>query len=189
MKKLSLFLTVVAIAYLVFTGCATNPPYKLASGERIILTKGDGSVSCSYKELLDKVDSLLDSVLPHTKENSSGLDAMVMLHNGLEDIGIKTALVAINAQGNKPFYTCIAVETTDRGLVLLSVIPRSIGVRHNFDRSAYIQSVYLEKGQKIGFVEAKYAQSNSYSWYLEYLERFYAAADFGEYLNPNLTPP
>jgi len=46
----------------------------------------------------------------------------------------------------------------------------------------YIQAVYLQKGQKIGFVEAKCAQSNSYSWYQEYLERWYYTADFAEYL-------
>lgn len=184
MRKLSLFLGVVVVACcLIVTGCATNPPYKLDSGERVILTRGIGSVSCSYQELLNRVDSLLDYVSPHTKERSSGLDAMVMLRNGLEDMGIKTALVAINVQDNKPLYTCIAVETTDKGLVFLSLVEQSLGTRLNIDRSKYVQAVYLQKGQKIGFVEAEYAQQNRYSWYLEYLERFYHAVDFAEYLN------
>lgn len=182
MKRFSLFLVVVIVACLIVTGCTTNPPYRLDSGEKIVLTRGSGSVSCSYQELLNKIDSLLDNVLPHTKERSSGLDAMVMLHNGLEDMGIKTALVTINVQDNKPFYTCTAVETTDKGVVFLDIVPQSLGTSYNMSRSEYIQVVYVQKGKKIGFVEAKYAQSNSYSWYLEYLERFYYAADFAEYL-------
>jgi uncharacterized protein YoxC len=177
-----LFVSLAVLLFLIVGGCATNPPYKLDSGEQVILTKGDGSVSCSYQELLNKVDSLLDDVLPHTKERSSGIDAMVMLHNGLEDMGIKTALIATNVQGNEPFYTCIAVETTDKGMIILDLFPQSLGTGFNIDRSEYVQAVYLQKGQKIGLVEAKYAQSNSYSWYLEYLERFYYVADFAEYL-------
>lgn len=182
MTRFGLVIGVVVIACLTVVGCTSDPPYGLDSGERVHLTKGSGSVSCSYQDLLSKVESVLDYVLPYTKAKSSGIDAMVVLHNKLEDMGINTGFVAINVRGDKPFYTCIAVETTDRGLVFFTLVPESVGKSSNLDRSAYIQAVYLQKGQKIGLVEARFAQSNSYSWYQEYLERWYYVADFGEYL-------
>lgn len=167
----------------ILQGCASNnPPYKLDSGEQVILANGNGSVSCSWKDLLAQVDSLLDDVLPYTKDRSSGIDSMVMLHNKLEDRGIRTALVAVNVEANEPFLACITVETTDRGLVFLTLVPQSLGEGQSFNRSEYIQAVYLEKGEKIGFVEAKFALSGDYSWYLDYLDRFYAAGDFYNYL-------
>jgi len=164
-------------------GCVSNnPPYKLESGEQVILANGSGSVSCSSDEFISQVDTLLDDILPYTEENSSDIDSMVMLHNKLEDRGIRTALVAVNVESNEPFFTCIAVETTDRELVFLTLVSQSLDTSMSLDRSEYIQSVYLKKGEKIGFVEAKFALSGNYSWYLDYLDRWYRAADFGKYL-------
>jgi hypothetical protein len=180
--RLFIFVSSVIFLLVITTGCATSPSYRLDSGEPIALTNGPGSVLCTYQELLNKVDSVLDNVLPYTISNSSEIDAMMELHNRLEDIGIKVAFVAINVLDNKPFYSCIAVETADKGLVYLSLVTQSMGTEYNLDRSVYIQATYLEIGEKLGFVEAKYAQSFDYSWYLEYLQRFYRSADFYKYL-------
>ena len=157
----------------ILQGCASNPPYKLDSGEQAVLTGGSGSVACSWESLLHEVDISLDDVLPYTKEKSSGIDSMVMLHNKLENRGIRTALVAVNVETNEPFFTGIAVETTDRGLVFLTLVAQSLGISMSLDRSENIQSVYLKEGEKIGFVEAKFALSGDYAWYLDYLDRFY----------------
>lgn len=189
MRSRNLFLVFVIAICVVATpftsqGCAGNhqPPYKLDSGEQVVLTNNDNSIACSWETLLFFVNESLDDVLPYTKERSSDIDSMVMLHNKLEDAGIRTALVGVNVQDNNPFFTCVAVETSDRGLLFLTIIPQAIGDRLSCNQSEFIQLVYLEKGQKIGFVEAKFALSSSYSWYLDYLTKFYQAGDSSNYL-------
>ena len=176
-----IFLLLFPISILLL-GCSSNPPYKLDSGEQVILTENSASASCSWDYLLSTLDGFLNEVLPYTKQRSSGIDSMVMLHNKLEGVGIKAALVAINIEGNKPFFTCVAVSTTDKGVRFVTLIPQSLSNSLSGKRSEYIQSVYLRESERIGFVEAKFALSGDYSWYLDYLDKFYESTDFGTYL-------
>jgi hypothetical protein len=178
-----LLVSIIIILLISFTGCSDNPPYYLKSGEPIQLVKGANSVKCSAQTLVDMIVPLLDQVLPITTEDTADIDAMVLLHNKLEGLGVKTGFVAINVDGNKPFLTCVAVETTDRGLMYIYIASQSSKNETDWSKPEYIQAVYLQNGRQIGFVEATYALSNDYLWYLTYLTKYYQSADYGEFVN------
>ncbi|MBI4332511.1 MAG: hypothetical protein HY673_14665 [Chloroflexi bacterium] len=160
-----------------------DPPYVSDTGQKVVLTNQDFAKPTRWNDLLRVAESLLSEIIPYTKQNSSGLASNVVLHNRLEDQGIKSALVGVNAQGSKPFFACVAVETTDRGVVFVDIIPQTINAKSSFDRSELIQSVFLKPGNKIGFIAAKFVDSGDYSWYESYLSKVYDFYDFGIYLD------
>jgi hypothetical protein len=128
------------------------------------------------------VDLLLDDALAMTVADSSDIDATSWLHNELEKRAVKSAFVAVNQGSNDPFFTCLAVETSDQGIMHICLVPKSVGVKNQTSRTEYVQAVFVRNGDKIGFLEAQYAGSHEYSWYTDYLKRAYDALDFGEYL-------
>ena len=70
-KLFSALFTCLLVAFLALLGCDSNPPYKLDSGEQVVLTEGSSSVACSWENLLYEVDMLLDDVLPYTAKKDS----------------------------------------------------------------------------------------------------------------------
>jgi len=106
---------------------------------------------------------------------------MTYFQNKLWELNISTGLVRIQgeqtAEGNLDY--CVAVNTLDRGIVFLTVMPESLTAE---DREQNLQLVYLMEGERIGLLPAKLASSNDYAWYASYLDDVYAYYDRCEYL-------
>jgi len=162
----------------------SSPPSKpsVVTGESVNLVNYENAGPVKWNSLLNTVEMLLDDVLPYTETNDPGIDSMTMLHNKLEERGVKTGLVSINVEEGEPIHACVAVETTDRGTVFIDLIPEPIGKEKDIERDVYIQNVYIEKGKKIGFLQARYAQSCEYAWYVDYLNELYICFDYYKYV-------
>lgn len=135
----------------------------------------------SYADALAIVSSLLDDASVQTRTNQSDLQAMTNLKDKLTESGIEAGLVNIDSGlgATGTLDACVAVKTSDRDVVFLSVVPSDIGVEIEDER---LQFVYLEKGKRIGLIPARFAVSNHYSWYEEYLSETYALFDLYEWL-------
>jgi len=135
----------------------------------------------SYDDVLAIVSSLLDDVSIRTAKNQSDEEAMSNLRDKLTERGIESGLVTIDSRlgavGN--LDACVAIRTSDRDVVFLSVVPSDVDVEIEDER---IQFVYLKKGKRIGLIPAKFAMANDYSWYEEYLAETYALFDSYKWL-------
>ena len=152
-----------------------------AESENLVNNKNAGPIT--WNNLLDSVEILLDDILPYIEDDDPEIDGMTMLHNKLEEKAIKTGLVSINIEYGEPLHACIAVETVDRGIVFLDLVPLSLGIEGEIPEDEYMQTVYLQEGKRIGFIPARLAKSTEYSWYTDYLESTYEYFDFYVYLN------
>jgi len=180
--KSIIMLILVAILFIPLIGCS-NPPYKMENGDPVILKNNPNPKPTSWNQLITAIYATLDDVLPYFKENQPCIDGNVILHNKLEDQGLKTAFVTINGSYDKPFLTLIAVETSDRGLVYIKIVPQSVGTKLSIDKWYYIQNAYVQKYKKIGFLPVKFAENNDYEWYLNVREKTLDAFDAGAYID------
>jgi hypothetical protein len=176
-KHLHVYPLLIIVLILLLGGIGCNPPYNLSSGEPVVLAEG-GTQNPDFQTLITQLEKFTPTVRPLITKDSSNIDGMVLLHNKLEEIGIKTALVVVNTQEGKPFETFIGVETSDKGLCYFDLVPQSL----NVDSTEVIQSVFLEEGKKIGLIAAKFNSQNTYSWYEDYLAKVYQQYDWAKYL-------
>lgn len=134
-----------------------------------------------YTDVLAIVYSFLDDVSIHTAKNQSDKEAVANLRDKLIESGIEAGIVTIESRlgavGN--LDACVAIRTSDRDVVFLSIVPSDIDIETADER---LQFVYLEKGKRIGLIPAKFAVSNDYSWYEDYLAETYALFDLYEWL-------
>jgi len=110
---------------LICSGVGCNPPYKLSTGEQVVLTEG-GTKNPDFQTIISKISGFESIARPLIKKDSSGIDGMVLLHNKLEEADIRTALVAVNTSNDEPFKVFIAVDTSDKGLCYFNLIPQDI---------------------------------------------------------------
>jgi len=138
-------------------------------------------ITIGWDDLLQVVYPLIDEIVIYTGNEISDEKAMSLLRDKLIAMNIETGLVKIQsplgAEGN--LDTCVAVKTIDRGTVFLYIVQADIEFNTSEDR---LQFVYLEKGEKVGILPARFSKSNEYSWYKEYLTDIYEYYDNWEYL-------
>lgn len=140
------------------------------------------STDLYWSTLLDISNTLINEVLPFSDINHSDKESMTFFRDKLIEKGVAAGLVKIDsrlgASGNLDY--CVAVNTLDRGIVFLYILPNGIEIANEDYR---LQAVYLINNERIGLLPVKYITSIDYSWYENYLEKLYYNWDYGEYLN------
>jgi len=135
----------------------------------------------TYDGMLTIVHPVVNDVASHLYVNQSDEAGMIYFKEKLKALGIESGTVIIDselgAKGN--LSHCIAINTSDRGVVFLYVIPESCEL---IDEEERLQIAYISKGKNIGLLPAKYAISSDYSWYDSYLKEIYEYYDRCEYL-------
>lgn len=129
-----------------------------------------------YEDAVSTVAELAPTILPRTAVEQSDVTAMSHLTECLREDGIRAGLVLIEddsgAEGN--LDACVAVDTTDRGIAYLYVMPSGMDVQPPDER---IQAVYLKEGSRVGLIAASFADSMDYECYLSYLDELYEHYD------------
>jgi len=135
----------------------------------------------TYNEMLLNIYSFIGDVSSEFYVNESDRSGVIYFLDRLREMGVNGGGVDISgkmgARGNLDY--CVAVNTVDRKIIFLTVLPQSIEIE---DEEQRLQFVYLVKGEKIGLLPAKFAMSNDYSWYNNYLDEIYAFYDYCKYL-------
>jgi len=173
MSRCKFFIVLIFLSVLL-SSCLS---YKLSTGESIKLVSG-GTISPTFNSLYNTIESLVQEVRSFSTSTNSGIDYIVSLHNKLEERGIKTALVVVNTDTDIPYYSCVAIDTVDRGLCYFDIVPFDLDI----NLEEVVQSVFLERGRPIGFIASKFTKGNTYSWYTDYLEEFYKYYTYAEYI-------
>jgi len=148
-------------------------------------TQGSGDIppppSYTYDEAVSTIYHIVGDVCSQFRVNESDKSACNYFLGRLSEFHIGGGIVNIDgsleAEGDLDY--CVAINTSDRGVVFFTVLPKSIDVE---DIQQRLQYVYLKEGEKIGLLPAKFAMSNDYSWYERYLDDVYSHFDYGEYL-------
>lgn len=135
-----------------------------------------------WSNLVDIATPLISDVLPLSSVNHSDEESMTLFRDKLVDKGVAAGLVKINSRlgANGNLNYCVAVNTLDRGIVFLYILPKDVKIRNEDNR---LQEVYLKNGERVGLLSAKYGTSSYYTWYIEYLTDTFANWDYGEYIN------
>lgn len=191
----SLFL----ILMLVSASCSTSDPpapiYTPHTGDMTTITSniardnsGLPSPSASeqpaelnWSNLINLAHPLISDILPVSGINLSDEESMTLFRDKLVDKGVAAGLVKIDSRlgANGNLNYCVAVNTLDKGIVFLYVLPKGLEISNEDNR---LQEVYLKNGERVGLLSAIYATSSDYSWYVNYLEETYANWDYGEYI-------
>lgn len=135
----------------------------------------------TYEQAISQIYSIVDDVSSQLYLNKTDESGVVYFLDKLEQMGIHGGIVRINSKlkGNGNLDYCVAINTVDRGIIFVTVVPKEMEVK---DEEQRLQFVYLVNGEKVGLLTAKFTESNDYSWYESYLSDTYAFYDYCEYL-------
>lgn len=136
----------------------------------------------NWSKLINIATPLVNDILPVSGINLSDEESMTLFRDKLVDKGVAAGLVKIDSRlgANGNLNYCVAVNTLDKGIVFIYVLPKGLEISNEDNR---LQEVYLKNDERVGLLSAIYATSSDYSWYVNYLEETYANWDYGEYIS------
>jgi len=155
-------------------------------GEPIVLVNNPDATNPTYAELVAFIKE--DSTDEHRYATSVDVyigsaevpyvcsDFAEAVHNNAEAAGIKAAWVGIGLEGEDEGHACNAFETTDRGLVYIDCTGGDLWSRlaHLFTptSTSWDKVAYVEIGKEYGVIDIDKAKLLSYSFYLEYTQKW-----------------
>ncbi|POZ58435.1 hypothetical protein C1O63_1482 [Dehalococcoides mccartyi] len=152
-----------------------------SSAESPSPSKSVQAANLYWSKLVDIATPLISDVLQLSSINHSDEESMTLFRDKLISKGVAAGLVKITSRlgANGNLNYCVAVNTLDKGIVFLYVLPKGLEISNEDNR---LQEVYLKNGERVGLLSAIYATSSDYSWYVNYLEETYADWDYGDYI-------
>jgi len=155
-------------------------------GEPIVLVNNPDATNSTYAELVAFIKE--DSTDEHRYATSVDVyigsaevpyvcsDFAEAVHNNAEAAGIKAAWVGIDLEGEDEGHACNAFETTDRELVYIDCTGGDLWSRlaHPFTptSTSWDKVAYVEIGKEYGVIDIDKAELLSYTFYLEYTQKW-----------------
>jgi hypothetical protein len=131
----------------------------------------------------DTYEYLEVSYSPEFKRAYTCADFAEDVHNNAEAAGIRAAWVAIELEGQGEGHVCNAFETTDRGLIYIDCtggvrdavritkqVTTTTGPQLSQEKS-WDTIAYVEIGKEYGRININNAESTSYGYFEEYMNR------------------
>ncbi len=145
-------------------------------------SKSEQPAELNWSKLINIATPLVNDILPLSSINLSDEESMTLFRDNFIDKGVAAGLVKINSRlgANGNLNYCVAVNTLDKGIVFLYILPKGIEISNEDNR---LQEVYLKNDERVGLLSVIYATSSDYSWYVNYLKDTYANWDYGEYIS------
>lgn len=163
-----------------------NPPYsKNPLGDSINLISNPDASDPTWQQLLDFLRYDLTDQNPYLESSYLCGSFAEDIHNNAENLGIRSAWVAIDFADRSTGHACNAFYTIDMGLVFIdctgsnanagiitSNLPEGSTLLEQIETNkSHDKTAYIELGNEYGVISIDYASSPYYSFYEEYIEK------------------
>jgi hypothetical protein len=146
-------------------------------GKPIELIDNPNASNCTYAELLAFIDADPTDTNVYLEGSYVCANFAEDVHNNAEAAGIRAAWVGIDLEGEEQGHALNAFETTDKGLVYIDCTGGGLASRlatlvTQSQSQSWDTVAYIEIGCECGFMDISYAESPSYSFYEEYVQKW-----------------
>lgn len=151
-----------------------NPPYALADGAQVLLTRNDKTTNPTWAQVKSFIAQDQTDQIPYSLTSFDCANYAERVYDNAEARGIRTAFVVISFQDGSVPHALNAFQTTDRGLVFVDStrplvafatfsVPgeRKFGTTTNYDKVGY-----PKVGQPYGIVSLSTNWGTKYSDYV-----------------------